>query len=60
MKWLYFAHFFFLAALVGSACCLFLLARVHDLRWLAAVGFALSFVLGLYMVWKIIRTPGEL
>jgi hypothetical protein len=33
---------------------------VHDLRWLAAVGFALSFVLGLYMVWKIIRTPGEL
>jgi predicted unusual protein kinase regulating ubiquinone biosynthesis (AarF/ABC1/UbiB family) len=44
------------ALLVSSS----LLARVHDLRWLAAVGFALSFVLGLYMVWKIIRTPGEL
>ena len=43
-------------ALVSSAP----IARVHDLRWLAAVGFALSFVLGLYMVWKIIRTPGEL
>jgi len=44
------------ALLISSA----LIARVHDLRWLAAVGFALSFVLGLYMVWKIIRTPGEL
>ena len=44
------------ALLVSSA----LIARVHDLRWLAAVGFALSFVLGLYMVWKIIRTPGSL
>ena len=43
------------ALLVSSA----LIARVHDLRWLAAVGFALSFVLGLYMVWKIIRTPGR-
>ena len=42
--------------LVSSA----LLARVNDLRWLAAVGFALSFVLGVYMVWKIIRTPGDL
>jgi ubiquinone biosynthesis protein len=44
------------ALLIASA----LLARVHDLRWFAFVGFALSFVLGLYMVWKIIRTPGEL
>jgi ubiquinone biosynthesis protein len=42
--------------LVASA----LLAQVHDLRWFAFVGFVLSFVLGLYMVWKIIRTPGEL
>jgi hypothetical protein len=42
--------------LVSSA----LVARVHDLRWIAAVGFALPAVLGLYMVWKIIRTPGEL
>jgi ubiquinone biosynthesis protein len=37
-----------------------LLARVHDLRWLAFGGFCLAFVLGLYFVWKIIRTPGEL
>jgi predicted unusual protein kinase regulating ubiquinone biosynthesis (AarF/ABC1/UbiB family) len=37
-----------------------LLARVHDLRWVAGVGFVLAGVLGLYMVWKIIRTPGEL
>jgi ubiquinone biosynthesis protein len=44
------------ALLVSSA----LIARVHDLRWVAAVGFALSFLLGLYMVWKIIRTPGSL
>ena len=44
------------ALLIASA----LLARVDDLRWVAAVGFVLSFVLGLYMVWKIIRTPGEL
>jgi ubiquinone biosynthesis protein len=44
------------ALLIASA----LLARVHDLRWFAFAGFALSFLLGLYMVWKIIRTPGEL
>ena len=44
------------ALLISSA----LLARVHDLRWVAAVGFVLAFLLGLYMVWKIIRTPGEL
>jgi ABC-type enterobactin transport system permease subunit len=42
--------------LVSSA----LLARVHDLRSVAGVGFVLAFVLGLYMIWKIIRTPGEL
>ena len=42
--------------LVSSA----LIARVHDLRWIAGVGFALSVLMGLYMVWKIIRTPGEL
>jgi ubiquinone biosynthesis protein len=42
--------------LIASA----LLARVHDLRWVAGVGFVLAFALGLYMVWKIIRTPGEL
>ena len=40
--------------LVSSA----LMARVND--WIAGTGFVCSFVLGLYMVWKIIRTPGEL
>jgi predicted unusual protein kinase regulating ubiquinone biosynthesis (AarF/ABC1/UbiB family) len=44
------------ALLVASA----LLARVHDLRWFALAGFCAAFVLGVYMVWKIIRTPGEL
>jgi predicted unusual protein kinase regulating ubiquinone biosynthesis (AarF/ABC1/UbiB family) len=42
--------------LVSSA----LLARVHDLRWYAFGGFCAAFVLGTYMLWKIIRTPGEL
>ena len=42
--------------LVASA----LLARVHDLRWFAFGGFCAAFVLGLYMIWKIMRTPGEL
>jgi ubiquinone biosynthesis protein len=37
-----------------------LLARVHDLRWFAFGGFCGAFALGVYMVWKIIRTPGEL
>jgi hypothetical protein len=44
------------ALLLSSA----LLARVHDLRWLAFAGFCSAFVLGFYLVWKIIRTPGEL
>src|SRR3954470_4406939 len=44
------------ALLVASA----LLARVHDLRWFAFGGFCAAFALGLYMLWKIIRTPGEL
>ena len=44
------------ALLIASA----LLARVHDLRWYAFGGFCAAFVLGIYMVWKIIRTPGEL
>jgi ubiquinone biosynthesis protein len=42
--------------LVSSA----LLARVHTLLWLATAGFSLAGLLGLYMVWKIVRTPGEL
>jgi predicted unusual protein kinase regulating ubiquinone biosynthesis (AarF/ABC1/UbiB family) len=37
-----------------------LLVRVHDFEWLGVVGFCLAAALGLYMVWKIIRTPGEL
>jgi ubiquinone biosynthesis protein len=40
--------------LISSA----LMARVS--HWVAGVGFVLSFLLGFYMVWKIIRTPGEL
>ena len=42
--------------LIASA----LLAFVHDLRYYALVGFGLAFGLGVYLVWKIIRTPGEL
>jgi hypothetical protein len=50
------------AAIIVSALLLAssLLVRVHDFRWLGIVGFCLAAVLGLYMVWKIIRTPGEL
>jgi ubiquinone biosynthesis protein len=44
------------ALLVASA----LLARVHDLRWVALAGFCAAFALGVYMIWKILRTPGEL
>jgi predicted unusual protein kinase regulating ubiquinone biosynthesis (AarF/ABC1/UbiB family) len=44
------------ALLIASS----LLARVHDLRWFAFAGFCCAFALGIYMVWKIIRTPGEL
>jgi ubiquinone biosynthesis protein len=44
------------ALLIASA----LLARVHDLRWYAFGGFCAAFALGIYMLWKIIRTPGEL
>ena len=40
--------------LVSSA----LMARVNHA--VAVVGFVLSFALGLYMLWKIVRTPGEL
>jgi predicted LPLAT superfamily acyltransferase len=42
--------------LIASA----LLARVHDLRWYAFGGFCAAFALGAYMLWKILRTPGEL
>jgi ubiquinone biosynthesis protein len=40
--------------LIASA----LMARVNHI--VSLVGFAIAFVLGLYMLWKIIRTPGEL
>jgi ubiquinone biosynthesis protein len=44
------------ALLLASA----LLARVHRFEWMAFAGFCLAAAIGLYMVWKIIRTPGEL
>jgi ubiquinone biosynthesis protein len=37
-----------------------LLVRAHAVEWLGVAGFCLAGVLGLYMIWKIIRTPGEL
>ena len=40
--------------LIASA----LMARVNHV--VSLVGFAIAFGLGLYMLWKIVRTPGEL
>jgi predicted unusual protein kinase regulating ubiquinone biosynthesis (AarF/ABC1/UbiB family) len=37
-----------------------IIVRVHRFEWIGIAGFALAGLLGLYMVWKIIRTPGEL
>jgi len=37
-----------------------LLVRTNDVEWLGVAGFCLAALLGLYMIWKIIRTPGEL
>jgi ubiquinone biosynthesis protein len=37
-----------------------IIVRVHRFEWLGIAGFALAGLLGIYMVWKIIRTPGEL
>ena len=37
-----------------------LLVRSNDVEWLGVAGFSLAAVLGLYMIWKIVRTPGEL
>jgi hypothetical protein len=45
---------------VGLLVFLALRARVHELRWLAAGCFVAATMLGLYMIWEIIRTPGEL
>jgi ubiquinone biosynthesis protein len=44
------------ALLIASS----LLVRAKDVEWLGVAGFCLAAVLGLYMLWKIIRTPGEL
>ena len=44
------------ALLLASA----LLARVHRFEWVAIAGFGVAVALALYMVWKIVRTPGEL
>jgi len=44
------------ALLLASA----IIVRVPRFEWVGIAGFALAGVLGLYMVWKIIRTPGEL
>jgi ubiquinone biosynthesis protein len=37
-----------------------LLVNADKVEWLGVVGFCLAAVLGLYMIWKIVRTPGEL
>ena len=36
-------------------------ANLHSIfEWMAVTGFSLASLIGLYMLWKIIRTPGEL
>jgi ubiquinone biosynthesis protein len=37
-----------------------IIVRVERFEWVGIVGFSVAVVLGLYMTWKIIRTPGEL
>ena len=37
-----------------------IIVRVHRFEWVGIAGYALAAVLGVYMMWKIIRTPGEL
>jgi ubiquinone biosynthesis protein len=44
------------ALLLASA----IIVRVHRFEWVGIAGFIVACVLGLYMIWKIIRTPGEL
>jgi ubiquinone biosynthesis protein len=44
------------ALLLSSA----IVVQVHRFEWIGIVGFILAVVLGLYLMWKIIRTPGEL
>lgn len=44
--------------IVGLLVASTLMANVS--HWISGVGFISAFVLALYMLWKIIRTPGEL
>jgi hypothetical protein len=44
------------ALLLASA----VVVQVDRFAWVGIAGFVVAVVLGLYMVWKIIRTPGEL
>jgi predicted unusual protein kinase regulating ubiquinone biosynthesis (AarF/ABC1/UbiB family) len=37
-----------------------IIVRVHRFEWVGIVMFGVAVLLGLYMMWKIIRTPGEL
>jgi predicted unusual protein kinase regulating ubiquinone biosynthesis (AarF/ABC1/UbiB family) len=37
-----------------------IIVRVHRFEWLGIAGFSLAGLIGLYMIWKIIRTTGEL
>jgi hypothetical protein len=37
-----------------------IIVRVHRFEWVGIALFALAALIGVYMVWKIIRTPGEL
>jgi putative Mn2+ efflux pump MntP len=48
------AAFIIVGLLIASA----LMARISDLA--AYIGFSVAGALGLYMLWKIFRTPGEL
>jgi predicted unusual protein kinase regulating ubiquinone biosynthesis (AarF/ABC1/UbiB family) len=48
------------AAMIIGALLLSSSLLVRAVEWLGVAGFCLAGVLGLYMVWKIIRTPGEL
>jgi len=44
------------ALLIGSS----LVFMSHRAEWLAVAGFSLASLLGVYMIWRIARTPGEL
>jgi ubiquinone biosynthesis protein len=44
------------ALLLASA----IVVRVHRFEWVGIAGFSLAVLIGLYMIYKILRTPGEL